>query len=63
MFMPFLGKFGDVVTSEWIKAQMLKTGIKLKKITPDTGIYYSYLSSITSRSEPLSQPMKATYYY
>jgi hypothetical protein len=60
---PFQESPVTIVTAEWIRAQMLSTGTKLKKIASDTGIDYSYLSSITSGSEPLSQPMKAMFYY
>lgn len=56
---PMVNKVDD----KWIRKKMESTGVKLKTIQAETGIDYTYLSSITSGSDPLSQPMKAMFWY
>lgn len=51
------------VDHKWIRKKMESTGVKLKTIQADTGIDYTYLSSLTSGSDSLSQPMKAMFWY
>lgn len=53
----------EVVSPEWITRQMTDGGIKLRQISKDTGIDYTQLSSLVSGARPLSQPMKAVFYY
>jgi hypothetical protein len=53
----------DTVDAEWINKQMLATGTKLKDIASDTGLTYTHLSALSSGADPLSQPMKALFYY
>jgi len=47
----------------WVKDKMLTTGTKLKDIEADTGLNYTYLSSLMNESDPLGQTMKALFYY
>jgi hypothetical protein len=51
------------VDSKWINDQMLKSGIKLKDMVDDTGIDKTQLSSLISGNRPLSQPMKALFWF
>lgn len=51
------------VTVDWIVQQMKETKTRLKQIADDTGLDYTHLSSLTSGNEPLSQPMKALFWY
>jgi len=53
----------NVVTPEWIQAHMKERGVKLKAIARDTGIDYTQLSAVTTGKKPLSQPVKAMFYY
>ena len=53
----------DSVDSIWVNKQMLERSIKLKTIAFDTGIATTQLSSLISGANPLSQPMKALFYY
>lgn len=47
----------------WVKDKMLTTGTKLKDIEADTGLNYTYLSSLINGNEPLGQSMKAMFFY
>jgi hypothetical protein len=60
---PFVESPANKVTAEWIRNKMTETGTKLKDMAVDTGVDYSYLSSLTNGSDPLSQPIKALFYY
>jgi hypothetical protein len=51
------------VDSKWINDQMLQSGIKLKDMVDDTGIDKTQLSSLISGNRPLSQPMKALFWF
>lgn len=53
----------DVVTPEWIQAAMTKYKVSLKKIAFDTGIDNTSLSAVINGLKPLSQSMKALFYY
>lgn len=53
----------DVVTAEWIRDKMLKTGTKLKDLVAETGLNKSYLSTLTNGVDPLSDMAKAMFYY
>lgn len=61
--MPFQEPEPDKVDHKWIEAKMLNTGTRLKDIASETGLDYSQLSSLVSGNRPLSQPMKALFYY
>lgn len=52
----------DQVNHDWIISKMKDTKTRLKDISDDTGIDYSYLSTLTSGA-PLSQPVKAFFWY
>ncbi len=60
---PYRVSPANVVTVDWINKRMLETGTKLKTIAEDTGLDYSHLSSLASGDKPLSQPLKALFYY
>ncbi|HTE31303.1 MAG TPA: hypothetical protein VK666_13070 [Chryseolinea sp.] len=51
------------VTSEWINKKMLTIGVRLKEIAADTGIEYSQLSGLVTGNKPLSQTVKAMFYF
>jgi len=51
------------VDATWINDRMLHLGVKLKDIASDTGIDYTQLSSLVSGSRPISQPMKALFWF
>lgn len=53
----------EVVNSEWITAQMSRYHIALKQLAIDTGINKSSLSSVITGQKPLSDPMRAMFYY
>jgi len=53
----------NAVNSEWISQAMKNTGIKLKDICSDTGLNVSQVSALISGLKPLSQPMKALFFY
>ncbi len=53
----------DVVTPEWIEKRMSQTKMKLKDLVAMTGIEKSTLSGIINGHKPLSQPMKALFFY
>lgn len=60
---PYEESQANKVDSKWINEKMLATGTKLKDIAVDTGIDYTQLSSLVSGDRPLSQPMKALFWY
>lgn len=60
---PYKESPATAVDAAWIQKKMLDTGTKLKQISDDTGIDYTQLSSLTSGDRPLSQSMKAMFYY
>lgn len=51
------------VTPEWVKNKMISTGTKLKDLAHDTGLDYTSLSGVINESKPLTQVMKALFYY
>lgn len=60
---PFKESPVEAVDAKWITKQMFKTKIKLKDIVVDTGIDNTQLSALTNNTRPLSQPMKALFWY
>jgi hypothetical protein len=59
----YIDSKANKVDSKWIQDKMLSGEIKLKEIAADTGIDYTQLSSLVSGDRPLSQPMKALFWY
>lgn len=51
------------VDSKWILNQMNQTGIGLKQLEEDTGLLKSQLSAVINGVKPLSQPMKALFWF
>lgn len=51
------------VNPDWITKHMGKAKLKLKTIADDTGLDYGNLSDLCSGKVPLSQPMKAFFWY
>ncbi len=51
------------VDPDWVVSQMKSTGTRLKEIADETGIDYTQLSSLVSGDRPLSQPMKALFWF
>lgn len=52
-----------VVTDEWIRNKMTTMGIALKTMEADMDIVNTQLSALINGIKPLSQPMKALFYY
>lgn len=53
----------DVVDHLWIHKEMVRTGTRIKDIAEDTGVDYTTLSALSNGDKPLSQGMKAMFYY
>jgi len=55
----------NIVDSKWINNRMHSLGIKVKDIAEETGIDRSQISALLSKEDPrpLSQTMKAFFYY
>ena len=53
----------EVVDPEWIKEKMLKKGVRIKDIVTDTGIDKTNLSAWINGIRPMSQPVKAMFYF
>jgi len=60
---PFVESPANQVDYKWIQKQMEKQDLKLKDIANDTGIDKTQLASVISGDRPLSQPMKALFWY
>jgi hypothetical protein len=60
---PFKESMANRVDPDWIRGKMTATGIRLKDIASDTGIDYTQLSALITGVNPLSQPMKALFWY
>lgn len=53
----------EIVTPKWIAEKMLKQSLKIKTIQADTGIDKTNLSAWINGVRPMSQPVKAMFYY
>ncbi|RQO74254.1 hypothetical protein DBR43_02320 [Pedobacter sp. KBW06] len=53
----------DKVDSKWVNEQMLKTGTKAKDIAAETGIEKTNISPWINDKKPMSQIVKAMFYY
>lgn len=51
------------VDPAWIKKKMEEHGVKLKNISAETGLNYSRLSALIGGNQPLSDSMKALFYF
>lgn len=51
------------VTSEWIKKKMEEHGVTLKDMAAETGLNNTQLSPLTTGTKPLSDAMKAMFYF
>lgn len=60
---PFVDTPVSKVDIAWINKQMLTSGVKLKTMADESGLNYTYLSSMVNGNEPLSQLMKAFFWY
>lgn len=60
---PFQVAQVDIVQPEWLAEKLLSTGIKIKDIQADTGIDKTNLSAWVKGTRPMSQPVKAMFYY
>ncbi len=60
---PYVPSPVEIVTSEWIKQQMSRYRVALKQLAIDTGINKSSLSSVITGDKPLSDPMRAMFFY
>jgi len=60
---PYAQSRTDVVNPKWLNDKMLKNGIKVKDIANETGIEKSDISSWINGEKPMSQPVKAMFYY
>ena len=60
---PYIMAITEVVDPQWISENMLKLGVKIKDISTDTGIDKTNLSAWINGVRPMSQPVKAMFYY
>lgn len=60
---PYQAPESSSVTPEWIRHKMTENGIKLKHLADETGLDYTYLSSVSNGKVELSQQMKALLFY
>lgn len=60
---PYLGSEVDVVTPEWIQSKMESLGIKQVDIVNATGVTKSNVAAWVGGLRPMSQPVKAMFYY
>jgi len=60
---PFMQSPANIVDDKWVNQKMLDTGMRLKSISSDTGIDYTRLSALVTGQRPLSQSMKAMFYF
>ena len=60
---PFRESPANNVNAGWISRKMEEKKIKLKHLAEDTGVEYTQLSALISGTRPLSQPMKALFWY
>jgi hypothetical protein len=61
--LPYVASPVEIVTSEWVTQEMSRHKIALKQLAIDTGINKSSLSSVITGDKPLSDPMRAMFYY
>jgi hypothetical protein len=51
------------VDADWIKKKMEEHGVTLKEMSEETGLNNTQLSPLTTGSKPLSDAMKAMFYF
>lgn len=60
---PYVASLVDVVDIDWIQSRMNSTKTKLKDLAEITGIDKTTLSGIINGHKPLSQPVKAMFFF
>lgn len=60
---PFVESPANQIDAEWVRKQMLKYGTRVKDISLQTGIERTSISSIVNSNRPLSQPMRAMFWF
>lgn len=60
---PYVASPTEVVSPEWIRQQMSRYKLALKVMATETGINKSSLSSVITGDKPLSDPMRAMFFY
>lgn len=60
---PYVASPTEVVSTDWLRQQMSRHKLALKAMAADTGINKSSLSSVITGDKPLSDPMRAMFYY
>lgn len=60
---PYAPAIVDVVDPAWIKERMLNKGIRIKDMLIDTAIDKTNLSAWINGTRPMSQPVKAMFYF
>jgi hypothetical protein len=60
---PYRPVITDIVTPEWLEERMVKRGVRVKDIATDTGIDRTSLSGWISGLRPMSQSVKAMFYF
>lgn len=53
----------NVVTPDWAQERMNQRKVNLKQLEKDTGIDRGNLSNWVNGKRPMSQPVKALFYY
>jgi hypothetical protein len=60
---PYTDSVVEIVTPEWIQRRMKRFGIKTKDLVKDTGVDKTNLSVWINGARPMSQAVKAMFYY
>jgi len=60
---PYIPPVVDVVTPKWLSDKMLLTGTRIKDIEANTGIEKTNISPWINGKKPMSQIVKAMFYY
>lgn len=60
---PYQSPLVDVVNPQWLQQQLNQHKVSLKQLEKDTGIDKSNLSNWVNGNRPMSQPVKAMFYY
>ena len=56
-------KIKAIVTPEWVQKKLKEKGIQQVDICKETGIERGNLSAWVNGAKPMSQPVKAMFYY
>lgn len=60
---PYVQSRTDIVNPKWVTENMIINGVKIKDIANETGIEKSDISGWINGEKPMSQAVKAMFYY